>query len=195
MPPKLSARRLEVLSYMFMGKTNEEIAEILGLGYGTIKNHVVGIMLKLGARNRQNAVYLALKFGLLQPPQLVGPPLCPPQAPPAPMTAKDWVSVGNVHLSPCLRVAMANGKILDVSAMIFKVLEAFLRRPGLALTRQQLLDHTHGDGAVEERSIDIHVHRLRNALQAAGADHDIKTEVGIGYRLVPLAAPRGVTSH
>ncbi len=185
--PLLSKRCAEVLGWVFVGKTNEEIATILGLTTPTVKNHLRKIVARLGAYNRQNAVYLALKAGILQPPQPdVAPVPVPPPPVPATVTADDWLSAGNVHVSPSLRIAMANDRVLDLVGVQFRLLEVLLKRPGACLTRQKLLDHTHGSAAVEERTVDINVHRLRKTLREAGADHDVLVERGIGYRIGPV---------
>lgn len=188
MTPRLTKRRIEVLQWAFVGKTNEEIAGLLGLCRLTVKNHMQKIIAALGAYNRQNAIYHALQRGVLKPPELiVGVVVPPPPAPVEPVTADDWLSAGNVHLSPSLRVAMANEKTLDLAGVRFRLLEALLLSKGRPLTRQHLLDHTHGLDAVEERTIDIHAHRLRAVLVKAGADHTVLTERGIGYRLGPVS--------
>ena len=67
-PKTITARRLSVLELVFIGKTNEEIGQILGLSELTVKNHIYAILRILGAYNRQNAVYNALKQGLLKVP-------------------------------------------------------------------------------------------------------------------------------
>jgi DNA-binding NarL/FixJ family response regulator len=65
-PQELTGRELEVLRLMAEGHTNREIAEVLFLAEGTVKNHVSTILLKLGARDRTNAVLRALHQGVLR---------------------------------------------------------------------------------------------------------------------------------
>lgn len=66
-PPRdLTEREVEVLRLMTAGYTNREIAGLLFLAEGTVKNHVSAILLKLGARDRTNAVLRALHDGLLR---------------------------------------------------------------------------------------------------------------------------------
>lgn len=62
----LTDRELEVLRLMTRGYTNREIAGLLFLAEGTVKNHVSTILLKLGARDRTNAVLRALHEGILR---------------------------------------------------------------------------------------------------------------------------------
>ena len=63
----LTAREREVLELIATGLTNDEIAERLVLGAGTIKTHVNHIFLKLGIRNRAEAVIFAFDHGLAKP--------------------------------------------------------------------------------------------------------------------------------
>ena len=64
----LTAREREVLGLIASGLTNDEIAERLVLGAGTVKTHVNHIFLKLGVRNRAEAVIFAFDQGLARPP-------------------------------------------------------------------------------------------------------------------------------
>ncbi|GGM17994.1 MULTISPECIES: response regulator [Micromonospora] len=64
-PQELTEREVEVLRLVAGGYTNREIAGILFLAEGTVKNHVSTILLKLGARDRTNAVLRALHEGIL----------------------------------------------------------------------------------------------------------------------------------
>ncbi|HIY65910.1 MAG TPA: response regulator transcription factor [Candidatus Agrococcus pullicola] len=61
----LTERETEVLRLMAEGYTNREIAEVLFLAEGTVKNHVSTLLVKLGARDRTHAVLRALHEGLL----------------------------------------------------------------------------------------------------------------------------------
>lgn len=65
-PQELTERELEVLRLVAEGYTNREIAGLLFLAEGTVKNHVSAILLKLGARDRTNAVLRALHDGILR---------------------------------------------------------------------------------------------------------------------------------
>ena len=65
---ELSARELEVLRLLAGGYSNREIAQVLVLAEGTVKNHVSSVLGKLGTRDRTRAVLRALHHGLLGPP-------------------------------------------------------------------------------------------------------------------------------
>jgi DNA-binding NarL/FixJ family response regulator len=62
---ELTAREREVLKMMAAGLDNYDIAEKLGIGYGTVRSHVRGVLEKLGARSRLQAVALAREGGLI----------------------------------------------------------------------------------------------------------------------------------
>ena len=59
----LSAREMEVLTYITKGMSNKEIATILGISHQTVKNHVTAILRKLGVDDRTQATIYALKLG------------------------------------------------------------------------------------------------------------------------------------
>lgn len=64
--PAVTAREAQILSYIKLGKTNQQIAETLALSPLTVKNHVQKILRKLNASNRGHAVAIATNFGVLK---------------------------------------------------------------------------------------------------------------------------------
>lgn len=62
----LSRREIEVLQWVFIGKSNQEISDTLYISPSTIKNHVQNIIQKLNANNRQHAVAKALQQGIIK---------------------------------------------------------------------------------------------------------------------------------
>jgi two-component system phosphate regulon response regulator PhoB len=61
---------------------------------------------------------------------------------------------------------------------------------GRAYSRAQLLDHVWGTNAyLEERTVDVHIRRLRKALEPAGVDHYLQTVRGHGYRFLAESRP------
>lgn len=64
--PSVTAREVQILNHIKLGKTNQQIAEELSLSPLTVKNHVQRILRKLNASNRGHAVTLATNFGVLK---------------------------------------------------------------------------------------------------------------------------------
>jgi two-component system, OmpR family, phosphate regulon response regulator PhoB len=65
----------------------------------------------------------------------------------------------------------------------YRMLEFFMTHPERVYTRDQLLDRIWGGNVYfEERTIDVHIRRLRKALEDFGYDHFVQTVRGSGYR-------------
>jgi two-component system phosphate regulon response regulator PhoB len=70
----------------------------------------------------------------------------------------------------------------------YRLLEFFMGNSGRAYSRAQLLDHVWGTSAfIEERTVDVHIRRLRKALEPAGMSDFVQTVRGHGYRFLPVA--------
>ena len=106
----------------------------------------------------------------------------------APESALEVLEVGPMRLDPVTHRATVAGNTLDLGPTEFRLLRFFLARPERVHTRAQLLDQVWGDQVyIEERTVDVHIRRLRLALEPHGCDGMIETVRGTGYR---LAAPR-----
>jgi two-component system catabolic regulation response regulator CreB len=97
-----------------------------------------------------------------------------------PLHGPDGLSV-----DPRTRRASVGGTELKLSRTEFNLLAAFLRQPGRAFERGELLDEVWGsDVVVGDRTVDVHIKALRRKLEEAGGDGQvIETVRGIGYRL------------
>ena len=83
---------------------------------------------------------------------------------------------------------------LDMGPTEFNLLQFFMAHPERAYTRNQLLDQVWGANVyVEERTVDVHIRRLRKALSAGASDYSglIQTVRGTGYRFSARGAPTG----
>ncbi len=108
----------------------------------------------------------------------------------APAQAADAVSIGELTLDGASHRVSWGGQPLKVGPTEFKLLRYLMKHPERVHSRQQLLDKVWGDHVViEERTVDVHVKRLREALGPhAGAM--VETVRGVGYRLsAPPPAP------
>ena len=78
--------------------------------------------------------------------------------------------------------ASVDGKPLKLSVKEFRLLFLFASRPGRVFTREQLLDSVWGNAFVDERTVDVHMLRLRQALAGTRAEDMVETVRGIGSR-------------
>lgn len=77
----------------------------------------------------------------------------------------------------------AGDKDIDISPTEFKLLHFFISHPERVYSRSQLLDHVWGQNVyVEERTVDVHIRRLRKTLEPFGFDKFIQTVRSVGYR-------------
>jgi two-component system, OmpR family, response regulator len=102
----------------------------------------------------------------------------------APQERPAVLEVGELRLDPAAHQAWRGDAELDLSAKEFALLELFLRRPGVVLTRAQLLDGAW-DIAFEARSnvVDVYVRYLREKIDRPFGRDSIETVRGVGYRL------------
>ncbi len=101
------------------------------------------------------------------------------------------VEVGALTINPATRRVMSKGREVKIGATEFKLLHFLMTHPERVHSRTQLLDRVWGDHVfIEERTVDVHVKRLREALSQVGCQHMIETVRGAGYRLSnPQAVP------
>jgi two-component system phosphate regulon response regulator PhoB len=76
-----------------------------------------------------------------------------------------------------------DGQRVDLGPTEFRLLHFFMKTPERAYSRSQLLDQVWGDTVyIEERTVDVHIRRLRKALEPTGHDNFVQTVRGVGYR-------------
>ncbi|MEJ2534873.1 MAG: phosphate regulon transcriptional regulator PhoB [Gammaproteobacteria bacterium] len=103
----------------------------------------------------------------------------------SPADSQGQIRAGELLLDTVARRILADGKELHVGPTEYRLLEFFMANQGRAYSRTQLLDHVWGTNAfLEERTVDVHIRRLRKALQPAGLDHYVQTVRGHGYRFL-----------
>jgi len=102
----------------------------------------------------------------------------------APQMTDDEVEIGGLRLDPLGHRVFGAGRPLSLGPTEFRLLHFFMTHPERVYSRAQLLDQVWGDHVfVEERTVDVHIRRLRAALEATGHDRLIQTVRGAGYRL------------
>ena len=102
----------------------------------------------------------------------------------APQATEDVVELGGLRLDPATHRITADGVELNLGPTEFCLLHFLMTHPERVHGRSQLLDQVWGDHVfVEERTVDVHIRRLRAALEASGRDVLIQTVRGSGYRI------------
>jgi len=104
----------------------------------------------------------------------------------APQLADDVVEIAGLRIDPAAHVVSAGDKPIDLWTTELSLLHFFMTHPGRVFSRARLLDEVWGEHVfVEERTVDVHIRRLRQALTPTGHDKLIETVRGTGYRFKP----------
>ena len=90
------------------------------------------------------------------------------------------IAIGDLAIDPATRIVTKAGQPADLTARELAVLLALAKRPGVTLSRDQLVEALYGwDESIESNAIDVHIHHLRRKLGA----QVIETQRGLGWRL------------
>lgn len=101
-----------------------------------------------------------------------------------PQVTAEVVRVAGLVLDPAAKTVIAKGQPLALGSTEFRLLHFLVTHTDRVYSRSQLLDHVWGPEFVgDDRTVDVHISRLRNALLPAGLDHVIRTVRGSGYSL------------
>jgi two-component system phosphate regulon response regulator PhoB len=102
----------------------------------------------------------------------------------APEALDTLVDVGGLKLDPATRRVTRDEREVRIGPTEFRLLHFFMTHPERVHSRAQLLDRVWGDHVfIEERTVDVHVKRLREALEPVQCARMIETVRGAGYRL------------
>ena len=103
----------------------------------------------------------------------------------APQLSKEAVNIEGLELNPATRKVTGSGKTLKMGPTEFELLHFFMTHTDRVHTRTQILDHVWGDHVfIEDRTVDVHIRRLRDALEPSSHDDLVETVRGAGYRFV-----------
>jgi len=95
----------------------------------------------------------------------------------------DRIEISGLCIDNVSHRVSADGKRINIAPTEYRLLHFFMTHADRAFSRTQLLDQVWGDQVyVEERTVDVHVRRLRKALEATKHDYMLQTVRGMGYR-------------
>jgi two-component system phosphate regulon response regulator PhoB len=104
----------------------------------------------------------------------------------------DLLEFGELTLNVRTHEVAFAGSEVDLTKTEFKLLRLFIENPRKVFSREQILDAVWGMNAfLGDRTVDVHILRLRKILQPHGAERMISTVRGSGYRLAEITASRG----
>lgn len=95
----------------------------------------------------------------------------------------DEIEIAGLRIDNISHRVSAAGNAIEVAPTEYRLLHFFMTHADRAFSRSQLLDQVWGNHVyVEERTVDVHVRRLRKALEQSGHEHLLQTVRGVGYR-------------
>ncbi|OAT25867.1 phosphate regulon transcriptional regulator PhoB [Proteus myxofaciens] len=101
----------------------------------------------------------------------------------SPMSAEDLIDFNGLSLDPVSHRVTSQEVPIDMGPTEFKLLHFFMTHPERVYSREQLLNYVWGTNVyVEDRTVDVHIRRLRKAIEQDGHDKMIQTVRGTGYR-------------
>ncbi|OHD10295.1 phosphate regulon transcriptional regulator PhoB [Sphingopyxis sp. RIFCSPHIGHO2_12_FULL_65_19] len=101
-----------------------------------------------------------------------------------PALAGEMLTYADIELDSVAHKVVRNGQIVAMGPTEFRLLRHFMEHPGRVFSRGQLLDSVWGqDSDIELRTVDVHIRRLRKAINLAGTTDIIRTVRSAGYAL------------
>lgn len=98
-------------------------------------------------------------------------------------SGEELLTAGDLSLDAVSHRVTVGDQAIELGPTEFRLLRFFMNNPERVYTRAQLLDHVWGENVyVEERTVDVHIRRLRKALAPSGHDNLVQTVRGSGYR-------------
>lgn len=103
----------------------------------------------------------------------------------SPVDDRGQLVAGKLTLDTIARRVLHDGTEVRTGPTEYRLLEFFMGHAGRAYSRSQLLDHVWGANEyLEERTVDVHIRRLRKVMEPAGTSHYLQTVRGYGYRFL-----------
>ena len=99
-----------------------------------------------------------------------------------PALAGETIEVGEISLDPVAHRVTRRGQTLQLGPTEYRLLKFFMESPGRVFSRSQLLDGVWGTGSeIELRTVDVHIRRLRKAIEIPGTKDPVRTVRSAGY--------------
>lgn len=104
-----------------------------------------------------------------------------------PALAGETIEAGDMRLDPVAHRVERRGRELQVGPTEYRLIKFFMEHPRRVFSRSQLLDAVWGTGSeIEERTVDVHIRRLRKAISIDNTRDPIRTVRSAGYALEPV---------
>jgi two-component system phosphate regulon response regulator PhoB len=101
-----------------------------------------------------------------------------------PSLLAEVIAVGDIELDRSAMIVRRRGSVVRLGPTDYRLLEFLMRSPGRVFSREQLLNNVWGhDVYIDDRTVDVHIGRLRKALLHAWSSDPIRTVRGAGYSL------------
>lgn len=101
-----------------------------------------------------------------------------------PVLAGETIAVGDIVLDPVAHKVTRRGQDVQLGPTEYRLLKFFMESPGRVFSRGQLLDGVWGtESEIELRTVDVHIRRLRKAIETDGAKDPVRTVRSAGYSL------------
>ena len=101
----------------------------------------------------------------------------------SPTSLEEPIDVQGLMLDPISHRVTVGDQVLEMGPTEFRLLHFFMTHPERVYSREQLLDNVWGTNVyVEDRTVDVHIRRLRKAIEPSNHDRLIQTVRGAGYR-------------
>lgn len=180
-------RRTSRVPILFLSARSEEIDRVVGLEIGGddylgkpfSPRELVARVRAIVRRAEGNEAPTSTSSAAAPSEPTPAPP--PLKAQPEPETSR-VIAHGGIEVDADRHEVRFSGKLVSLTPTEFGVLGALLERPGVVLSRGQLMQRAYRyDNLITERTIDTHVRRIRAKFRAAGGD-PIATVHGVGYK-------------
>jgi len=104
-----------------------------------------------------------------------------------PALAGEEIAAGDLKLDPVAHRVECRGRQLHIGPTEYRLIKFFMEHPRRVFSRSQLLDAVWGTGSeIEERTVDVHIRRLRKAIAVENVRDPIRTVRSAGYALEPV---------